>query len=217
MPNIEIIMEITIRFGVFAAIVTAIRSLWPKTINRIFRPKLIFKFEISHFNFCGENGEERNLYIPFFSLHNNAKKSIKINARLMFNNFQYYGCKGDIQDLYKKNMVVKCAPLVEFMYEDYVNNYVAISEGHYDIIIVPGWTKIFPFCGDITNIITSKKNSQHFSKEGSLLFCSKNTMTLTLNYNGRNYEYSLDGLDRTTAYEKYLNYLSGYYKAKHGS
>lgn len=182
-----------------------IKNIPFKIWNAISRPKLIIKFEVADFEFTDKNGQKSIYNFPFFSISNNKKSDIKINSSLTINNSQYYG----FRDFYDKGLAIKISDYEEFLDKHYLENHLNISQRRSYINIKNGETKIFPFIrlGSALNCLTEQKGSLFFKKEKSLLFNNKDKISLTLNYNGKDYEYELS---RKEVYEKYFNFLAGY-------
>lgn len=196
--------KISISLGKFVWLY--IKSPLLKTLNLLRRPKLIIKFKIEHFDFIGENQAIARINIPYIAITNNKHQKIKIIPSLVFFNNICYAQMYNSDILRQldetKKLQVKPIDNTEIMYKYFKDNCFEITQGRASFLIAPEQTKIFPImligC-TITNLMQKKKNSR--------LFMSNKKIILTLNINGKNYEY---GLPRTVFYEQYLNYLASY-------
>ncbi len=204
----EIPMELKISIPLLA-IAAFLKKIYPSLINCLYQPKLNIEFKMgNHFTFVKEGESDKHMEIPCFTIKNGTSKKIDIisNSIMLGNNRMPTGGGKIIHKLYKNGYSVKKIPNHQFIYEHY-----NIDNDHEDIVanrtsfsIEPNHTVMFPFAyfGSGPADSFCIKNIP----KKSLLFRTKNMISMTLNINGKDYEY---GLSKLSIYETYINFING--------
>lgn len=197
---------------VFSASIPILKRVWltiklffPRVQNLISRPKLSVEFKAGRFNFLTPENKQHLILIPHVAITNLKPKKIRIRAdQIYFNNTNYMNMwNGEILRALDKAQAKACnINNIEIMHSYYQANWTEITEKRASITIEEEETKIFPIMplGDAITNLTSKKK---YSK----LFFANKKITITININGKDYEY---GFNRIKFYEDYFNYFASY-------
>lgn len=189
---------------VLKAMVATLKSFLPMLLNLICRPKLLVSLKMRTVMFKSQDGKEPCIEdYPCLLLANQKNSKVLIKpGSLKINNESYLAVIQSDENFLRlgqnsKNPWLGCD---NEMYAFYKQNWRKISEGDLPVPADQGYELVFPL-----RLLKGKINLLLSDKKNSLLFLHRKKISITINVNGREFEY---GLDKMESYKLYLNYLA---------
>lgn len=199
----EIHISTATAFALVSKAFNAIKSIYPKTCNYYQRPNLFISIRQHPVEFTLESGEISLNHYLCIIIENRTDKDIFINPNAMRVNNESYiiSAQADINFLRLNPQSKPHITLCDNGVYNYLHdNWVKVCSGTGRLTIKPAEPEVFPILP-----LESFSHSICAHKKEPKLFFPKSKVIITLEMNGKSYEY---GLNRIGFYEKCINFLA---------
>jgi hypothetical protein len=203
----EMLVLLAKLYNVFTIIGKWLYLLLPRMKNLLLRPKLKLEIKNQRLVFIGDGNKEHHYPYLCLTLCNSSKNDYHVNLNSLLINNELYTVLIQTEVNFLKlnpNNPSSWERCNCEIYNTYQRNWLEILQGNFDYEIKPFKKQIFPI--KPTN---ARSHCMTSVKKNSLLFFSKNKISITLEINQKIYEY---GLNRKLCYEYLINYLAFYHE-----